>query len=104
MPMAPPRACATCGRPGCLVHRRPAWHHAQPVDRIRGPRLQQLRDDLFRTQPFCAHCGVAVATIRDHVVPLCDGGLDVEANTQGLCAACHDAKTITESTRHRGVS
>lgn len=104
MPMAPPRACATCGRPGCQAHRRQAWHHAQPVPRIRGVALQRLRHQLFRTQPFCARCGVAVATIRDHVVPLCDGGLDVETNTQPLCADCHDAKTIEESRRHRGVS
>jgi 5-methylcytosine-specific restriction protein A len=104
MPMAPPRACATCGQPGCQIHRRQAWHHPQPVDRIRGVRLQALRHDLFRAQPFCVHCGVAVATIRDHIVPLCDGGLDVASNTQALCAVCHDAKTTLESNRHRGVS
>jgi 5-methylcytosine-specific restriction protein A len=99
MPMAPPRACATCGQPGCVQHRRPAWGHAQPVARVRGRRLQQLRYQLFRGQPFCARCHVAVATIRDHVVPLAEGGSDLESNTQGLCQACSDAKTQTEARR-----
>jgi 5-methylcytosine-specific restriction protein A len=35
--------------------------------------------------------------VRDHIVPLWAGGLDVETNTQALCDACHDAKTAAES-------
>jgi 5-methylcytosine-specific restriction protein A len=101
MPMAPPRACATCGQPGCQQHRRPAWGHAQPVARVRGRRLQELRYQLVRRQPNCAHCGAYLdATfIRDHVVPLAEGGSDIESNTQGLCQACSDAKTETEARR-----
>jgi len=93
MPMAPPRACATCGRPGCLEHRR------QRTLRTRGRRLQQLRYQLARTQPFCVRCQVEVATIRDHIVPLWEGGPDVEANTQALCVECHNAKTADEAKR-----
>ena len=88
MPMAPPRACATCGRPGCTVDH---------VPRQTGRALQAKRHQLFRRQPFCARCHVEVATVRDHVVPLWAGGLDVEANTQALCVACHDTKTKAES-------
>jgi 5-methylcytosine-specific restriction protein A len=99
MPMAPPRACATCGQPGCQQHRRPAWGHAQPVARVRGRRLQRLRHQLFRGQPFCARCHVEVATVRDHVVPLAEGGLDAESNVQALCQTCSDAKTAAESKR-----
>jgi 5-methylcytosine-specific restriction protein A len=62
--------------------------------------LQQVRARLFRAQPMCVRCHVEVATIRDHIIPLCDGGLDVETNTQALCATCHDAKTEAESKRH----
>jgi 5-methylcytosine-specific restriction protein A len=91
MPMAPPRACATCGRPGCLEHR------GTRTLRTRGRRLQQWRYQLARAQPFCARCQVEVATVRDHIVPLWAGGLDVEINTQALCDACHDAKTAAES-------
>ena len=39
------------------------------------------------------------ATIRDHIVPLAEGGLDHDQNVQALCVACHDAKTQAESQR-----
>jgi 5-methylcytosine-specific restriction protein A len=45
---------------------------------------------------------VQVATIRDHIVPLAEGGLDAESNIQALCQACSDAKTETEA--RRGMS
>ena len=101
MPMAPPRACATCGRAGCTVHVRqqPMFDHDHPADRIRGRRLQQLRSQLFRRQPFCAVCRVNVATCRDHIVPLGEGGLDVDSNTQALCDRCHDRKSQQEAQR-----
>jgi 5-methylcytosine-specific restriction enzyme A len=105
VPMAPPRACSTCGQTGCQRHRRPAWGHARPVSRIRGVPLQRLREQLFQEQPLCVHClarGLdTVATIRDHITPLAEGGLDVEANTQALCASCHDEKTQREAQRGR---
>jgi 5-methylcytosine-specific restriction endonuclease McrA len=91
-PMAPLRVCATCGTPGCTPRRH--------VTRVRGWKLQQLRYQLFRRQPTCAHCGaVEFDLFRDHIVPLSHGGLDVAANTQALCAKCHDAKTKAESSR-----
>jgi len=99
MPMAPPRACTTCGVAGCQVHRRPAWQRPHRVARRRGRQLQQWRNALFRRQPFCAACGLEVATTRDHIVPLGDGGLDVETNTQALCVTCHAAKTAAEAKR-----
>lgn len=101
MPIAPPRACATCGQAGCVQHRRPAWGHAQPVARVRGRRLQKLRYQLARRQPTCAHCGAYLDStfVRDHVVPLAEGGLDAESNVQALCQQCSDAKTAAESKR-----
>jgi len=100
-PMAPPRACATCGRLDCPVHRRTGpWHHAHPVTRTKGRKLQAVREQLLRTHPFCVRCGLEVATVRDHIVPLCEGGPDEETNVQALCATCHDAKTQAESRRH----
>lgn len=44
---------------------------------------------------------VAPATQRDHVIPLAEGGLDDETNEQGLCDACHDAKSHNEAARGR---
>ena len=97
MPMAPPRACATCGRPGCTEH------HGTRVQRTTGRRLQQWRYQLARQQPFCARCHVEVATVRDHVVPLWAGGLDEPSNCQALCVDCHNRKTAAESRcRYRG--
>jgi len=104
MPSAPPRACATCGRThptrggGCAGPNSRSWNPDQ--HRLRGERLQRLRAALFRQAPFCQLCG-AVATIRDHRVPLAEGGRDIASNTQALCTACHDAKTIDE--RRRGI-
>ncbi len=99
MPLAPPRVCATCGRIGCSDHRRPAWGHRVPVTRVRGRRLQAVRAQLFRAQPFCAQCLTAVATVRDHVIPLAEGGVDDDRNVQALCQVCSDAKTATEARR-----
>lgn len=96
MPMAPPRACPVCGRLACMESHQPA--------RLRGVTLQQLRFRLFRAQPFCVRCHVEVAVVRDHIVPLWAGGLDVESNTQALCKDCHDRKTADESRwRARGT-
>lgn len=54
---------------------------------------------------MCAECKkhgrVCLATQRDHIVPLSEGGLDDDTNTQGLCDACHEVKS--EAERLRGV-
>ncbi|WP_236698300.1 HNH endonuclease [Xylophilus sp. Leaf220] len=51
------------------------------------------------------HCDalglVALATQRDHVIPLAEGGRDDETNEQGLCDACHEAKSLAEAIRGR---
>jgi len=71
--------------------------------RVRGRPLQRARARLFEHEPLCVRCQAAgrvvPATIRDHVVPLAEGGADLETNVQGLCAACHDAKTQLEARR-----
>ncbi len=45
-----------------------------------------MREALFKRQPLCEECermGVATeATIRDHRIPLAEGGLDDETNEQ----------------------
>jgi len=101
--MRPRPPCPTCGQQGCTLHvRDPRWHHGRPsVERIRGPRLQALRYALFAEHPFCQRCHVNVSTIRDHIVPLAEGGADDRANTQALCKTCNDAKAIDEAQRGR---
>jgi 5-methylcytosine-specific restriction protein A len=76
----------------------------QPVVRIRGRRLQKLREDLFAREPLCRNCRRRAAVIRDHVVPLAEGGTDTEDNTQGLCQSCSDVKSHREANRGREVT
>jgi 5-methylcytosine-specific restriction enzyme A len=105
--MMPPHRCPSChqlvtGRCPCRL----AWTPSQPVQRIRGRRLQRLRDQLFSRQPLCVLClqmvppRYTIATIRDHVVNLADGGRDDESNEQAICEDCHATKTAAEA--HRG--
>lgn len=112
----PPRAARPCSYPGCGIltsdkdgrcpkHPRPKWVNATQVKRVTGRKLQALRADLFRRQPLCEECErqgrVRCATIRDHRIPLAEGGTDDRDNEQALCDACHDAKSELE--RKRGV-
>ncbi len=102
-----------CLQPGCpeLVHKGRCARHGgesggwarrpNSPERMRGRKLQAARQRLFaQAQYTCAVCGrVTVDLVRDHVVPLAEGGEDVESNTQALCAVCHDSKTRQESVR-----
>lgn len=88
----------------CQAHQREAWgKKPTAAKRITGRKLQALRADLFRRQPLCVQCKerglVALATQRDHIVPLSEGGEDTEDNVQGLCAPCHDGKSLAERLR-----
>lgn len=108
MPLSPLRPCsATCpnltrgGR--CPQHQR-SWRSSQPeVKRHTGRWLQQQREALFNREPLCRICRAAgrttKATIRDHIIPLAEGGSDVEWNTQPLCRSCSDTKTQQEAKR-----
>ena len=114
MPSAAPRPCS---HPGCGVlvrdgtgrcpkHPRQSWaKKPTAAKRITGRKLQQLRKELFEREPLCRPCFklnlVKLATMRDHIVPLEEGGQDVEANVQPICNECHDEKSKAE--RARGV-
>lgn len=62
-----------------------------------------MRQALFTRQPLCVECEkagrVTLATQRDHIVPLTEGGEDTDENTQGLCRPCHDEKSLGERLR-----
>jgi 5-methylcytosine-specific restriction protein A len=106
---APLRYCSTPGCPAtvpCPTHARPprGWTGENPA-RIRGRRLQRLRQALFAAEPWCRLCwsrGIrTIATVRDHVRPLAEGGDDDPMNIQPICADCSRAKTHAESQRGR---
>lgn len=70
-----------------------------------GRKLQAAREALFRANPLCVHCErrglVKLATQRDHIKSLGEGGEDVPENTQGLCDDCHREKSLGEALRAR---
>lgn len=112
MPVAAPRPCTHpgCGvlvRDGsgrCAKHPKPQWSKpATATKRITGRKLQAMRAELFASNPLCAECKqqgrVTLATQRDHIKPLAEGGTDTDDNVQGLCGPCHDAKSKTEAAR-----
>lgn len=84
---------------------KPWSKSAAAAPRRAGRWLQRARERLFSRDPLCAECKrqdrVTLATQRDHIVPLCEGGADDDANVQGLCDACHEAKTLREAARAR---
>lgn len=96
-------ACPRCRTGVSTTHR---WDtDRRPVERIRGRHLQAMRRRLFATEPLCRECRAngrdTVATIRDHIIPLGEGGPDDETNEQPLCQSCSDRKTQQESIRGR---
>lgn len=68
--------------------------------RIRGRALQEIRLRWFTLHPLCVRCDrdgrTNLATQLDHIKPLFKGGEDTDANRQGLCDACHEAKTAED--------
>ena len=107
MAMAPPRPCShpTCATLNCTKHLVAAWRtrSGPPPPRIRGRALQAMRVRLFAARRWCVHCLMkglhTKASIRDHIVPLAEGGRDDATNEQGLCQPCSDRKTHQESAR-----
>ena len=67
-----------------------------------GPRWRRARAAYLARHPLCVPCQAAgrvvSATVVDHVVPHRGSAVLFwdEANWQGLCKPCHDAKTARE--------
>lgn len=66
-----------------------------------GGRWQKLRKFVLMEEPLCRKCterGIVKETEEvDHIVPLANGGTNCRANLQGLCADCHEEKTLREN-------
>ena len=114
MPGHPAKPCTYpgCGalvRDGtarCPRHIVQAWRtDVAPPDRIRGRRGVELRKSLFKREPLCRECKalgiVMLATQRDHIVSLREGGKDTEDNVQPLCEAHHEERSLAEALRGR---
>jgi 5-methylcytosine-specific restriction enzyme A len=68
--------------------------------RIQGRAGVALRERRLANEPLCAEClkakRVTAATTVDHIIPLYQGGLDIDTNCQSLCDPCHDRKTADD--------
>lgn len=112
MPNAPLRICGEPGCPELVSHGRCSrhersssggWkgHDGTAPKRIAGRKLQHLRQQLFANEPFCRLCHTRVASIRDHIIPLAEGGTESPENIQPICQRCSDTKSYEESVRGR---
>ena len=85
-----------------MVERKP-WHSDNEHRRLSGRALQQARLELFSREPLCRKCKAngrtSVATQRDHIIPLAEGGTEEDSNIQALCEPCHGEKTAEEAKR-----
>ena len=67
------------------------------MNRIRGRRLQRIRQSFLSEYPLCKKCKekgkTRPAVEVDHIIPLFKGGADDWCNLQGLCLTCHQQKT-----------
>lgn len=76
--------------------------------RIRGAKLQAIREEHFSLHPLCVKClelGFTIAaTELDHIVPLFKNGEEKRSNRQGLCEEHHAEKTRADrSYKPKGV-
>src|SRR5690349_18493319 len=82
---------------------RKPWRDSSTAgQRLRGRALQRLRKTVLAEQPLCpcTRPGRAVLAVEvDHITPLSLGGTYERSNLQGLCEACHAAKTARETGR-----
>lgn len=72
------------------------------VDRIRGRKLQAIRNRVLKNHPICQGCGQRGSVEVDHIKPLYKGGSDDphdDSNRQALCLVCHEAKTKKDLNR-----
>lgn len=108
MPYKPRRGCFHPGCPNltevgqtyCKEHKA---QHQRKIDRGRGTPAQRgydkewsrLRLAYLGDHPICVVCG-QLATMVDHILPIKDGGTNLESNLQAMCGPCHRAKTNKE--------
>lgn len=83
--------------------------YSTAVERTTGSALRKQRWNAWKRHPYCASCGVLVDWPNgfelDHIIPLEQGGKNIESNRQILCVwwdgnekrGCHAEKTALEA-------
>ena len=123
MPYASPKPCRTCGKLGCMLHKRqsyspptstpesvaPAPKRPSAAARGYGNKWQSARAGYLAKHPVCVLCKAAgygtPATVVDHIIPhRGDMALfwDSQNNWRALCRPCHGKKTANED-MYRGA-
>ena len=78
------------------------------TERLRGRAGQAQRLRRLRAEPLCRACHdkgiIRIAREIDHIVPLADGGQDIDANCQPLCLDCHALKSAMEAAGTQGAA
>ena len=80
-----------------MPQRKPWQRSPGQTTRVGGQAGVERRARVLARFPRCAQCHLRPSTVADHIVNLAAGGEDTEANMQGLCKPCHDAKTQVEA-------
>ena len=78
--------------------RRKGMHERTHVEkRYNTTQWRQYRRTFLSRNPLCVQCG-RVATVVDHITPVRLGGeFWAPDNHAAMCAACHNAKSGSES-------
>jgi len=87
------RARGAMDLPATELRRRPGpIEGITPTPRLRGRAGQAQRARRLKLYPVCRRCterGITTPTaIINHKIPLVKGGLDTDANCEGLCVPC----------------
>jgi 5-methylcytosine-specific restriction endonuclease McrA len=112
------RFCEECrAERGTAVKTDGIKNHSTAYDDIldglrKGTRWQRLRVRAIHRCPLCARCNLAISEIVDHIVPAAIAVMQAQqsglypldkyagyylmSNLQGLCRACHHAKTLED--------
>lgn len=84
--------------PGRWVSKPTSW----AGDERGSTRWRKLKAQVLNEEPWCRACKRRPSVTADHITPLAQGGQRWDrGNLQGLCAACHKAKTSREGNTPR---
>lgn len=115
MPKRPPSPCAQPGCPALTHDRYCDKHHKQSHIEYRERRIdveeqkfygsaqwKKIRKQVLQRDIICTSCKREPSTMVDHIREIKDGGCKTcYDNLQGMCKACHNAKTAQERRKRR---
>lgn len=89
--------------PWCPAHKPPPWASSTGRERTKSPAWLRIRKAILdRDRRRCYACGGSANEV-DHIVPVFEGGTDVESNLAAICTSCHRRKTAHEGVRARST-